>query len=135
MNFNDMRGFIALISVLMLSGVLLLIAATVDLYAYLAHEAAADERSYLEAQQSAFSCARFAVSRLDADPLRFTNIGTTAIQLDDISSCKIVSGTVTNSVANILTQGDSGESSVRIFVTANRASSTALFQLHTWTEY
>lgn len=119
----------------MLSGLLLLLATAVDLYAYLTHEAVVDEGSYREAQEAAFSCARLALSRLDADSLRFTDMGTTTVQLNDTSTCEIVSGNVISDSAHILAEGDTLRSSVRIFVTADRAFSTAPFQLRTWTEY
>lgn len=130
-----MRGFIALVSVLMLSGILLLIATTADLYAYLAHEAVVDEESYRAAQQAAFSCGRLALSRLDADPLRFAGTGTTTIRLSEGSTCEIVSASVTTTNADVLVQGDDRESSVRMLMAADRATSTVPFTLRTWTEY
>ncbi len=135
MNCKMHRGFVALISTLLLSGILLLLGAVIGLFSYLAHEAATDEQSYRGAQQAAFSCARFALSRLDADPLRFAGIGTTSIQLSDTSGCAIVEASSTHDSAGALTEGESGLSSVRIFFTAARASTTAPFQLRTWTEY
>ena len=119
----------------MVSGILLLIALLADLSSFLAREAAQDEYSYRIAQQAAFSCARLAASRLDADPLRFVDISTTTIQLPSSSICKILSASMTGDAAGINVQGENGQSSVHIYFSASRASSTSPFKLTTWTEY
>lgn len=129
------RGFIALFSVLTLSALLLLLVAGASTAAYLAHRAAFEEMSYRTAQQAAFSCARFALSRLDADPSRFDSMGTTTIVLSNDSVCDITSADRSADTARVAVTGRSEMSSVPISFTATRAASSASFALTSWTEY
>lgn len=131
---TQQRGFIALVSAILLSTLLLLFVEAEGLAGYLAHQAVTDEQSYRVAQQAAFSCAEFAISRLDADPLRFQGIGTTTIQLD-AAACEIVSASTTNDSATVITRGESVRNSVPIFFSAIRASSSDPFRLISWEEY
>jgi hypothetical protein len=129
------RGFIALFSVLTLSGILFLLTAFADYAAFLAHEAVSDEYSYRSAQEAAFSCSTFALSRLYADPLRFSGVGTTTIQLTELSLCEILSASVADTNAETVVQGLSGKSTVRMRITGKGASSTGPLQQVTWEEY
>lgn len=135
MIYRPRSGFIALFSVLTLSAVLLAGVAVADYAAYVGHEAVTEERSYRNAQEAALSCARFALSRLDADPLRFSGSGTTSIQLSDISFCAIAAASSTADVAGAYVSGISDKSFVSLYVNGTRASSTALFKISSWTEY
>jgi len=126
------RGFIALLSVLMTSGVLLVLsfAATID--TTLAEQAVTDEFSYRSSFLAAWSCARFAFERLSADPQRFTDQGTTTISFQPSGQCSIISATTTPTQAHTLVQGHAGESFVRLNVTAGRTSPSSPFKVSSW---
>lgn len=134
MTYKPLQGFIALFSAITLSGLLLILITAEGLSGYLANQAIQDERSYRIAQQAAFSCSQFAFSRLDSDPLRFLGTGSTTIQFES-SSCDIVSASTSVNTAGALIFGYSGESSVPVFFTANRASSSVPFRIRSWAQY
>jgi len=127
------RGFVALLSVLMVSSILLAASLSASEAAAFAQRAVADEFSYRAAIEAARSCATLAVSRLSADPHRFERTGTTTIILSpDAShpiSCSISSAHGTSLDAHAMVQGYAGDSFVQFHARALRASASSPFQM------
>jgi hypothetical protein len=127
------RGFVALLSVLTISSILLVTSLSADAKVSLAQQAVANEYSYRAAQQAAYSCAQLAANRVSVEPQRFEKAGTTTIILSPDHSnpleCSIISAHGTSTIVSMVVQGHVGDSVIRMHAMARRTSSTSPFQI------
>lgn len=128
------RGAGALLSVLVVSSVLLLLASLASLRAALLSVTLENTEAYTAARAAAWSCVDMARMRLLLDSQRFEN-GSARITLPYNALCTIISATTTGTSADIRAEGNVGGSFVRLLVTATRTSVGAPLLIETWREY
>jgi hypothetical protein len=128
------RGYVALLSVLLVSAFLLALIADRSIEVFIAQDSVAHEISYRASLNNAWSCVNLALNRLSVDSTRFDGTGKVSIVLSTENSCDIISASTTAMRAEISTNGHSGESFTPLYVVATRASSTAEYLLHSWEE-
>lgn len=130
------RGFIALISVLLTSVLLLGLVALCSLEAMYVRDAVIDESAYRASLAAAWSCSLFARNRLSADPERFSGANAspsgTLVSLTSGTDCTILSASTTGTLASTHTQGHAGQRYTFLYVRTVRASSTAPFHIQSW---
>lgn len=130
------RGYIALISVLLTSALLLGLVAICSLEALYIRNALVDESMYRASVGAAWSCTSFARNRLSEDPLRFSSANApatgTLISLTSDTDCTILSASASDVRAVVHTQGHAITRYTFLYVQMSRASSTAPFSIQSW---
>ena len=129
------RVFIALLSVLILSGLLSLLTITVSTEGFLAHTSLLNEESYRASRNAAYTCAHLALHSTSVDTYRFEDNIPVRITLPQNTDCIIIQASTTAAGAQALVQGHSGSSYSTMYVDAVRVSSTSPFEISTWREY
>ncbi len=126
-NHMQNRGFVALLSVLIIAGLLLAYTTTSASALFFGQHALVEEYAYRSAVDAAWSCAVFAFERLDIDPNRFIDSPATNIPLRE-ATCSILAASSSDDRAGALVLGHAGDSFVELYVEASRANGCCAVQ-------
>ncbi len=128
------KGYIALLSVLIISSLLLILVADGSIEGVFARDAVNEESSYRESVTNAWSCAYLAFNRLIFDPNRFSHTGTTTITLSPLNTCHVIAASTTDFRAEVYVQGNAGYSFTSFYITAVRDSPSKPYFIDSWEE-
>lgn len=128
------RGYIALLSVLLISGTLLSLTLTASVALYFAQKDMRGEVSYRRSRVAAYSCAQVVMHALSVDKYRFEGVLPDEFPVTSSSTCRVLSVSVSDLDATIQIQGVSGTSVSPLQVTSTRPDISSAFIIQTWEE-
>jgi hypothetical protein len=132
------RGFIALLSVLLVSAFLLTLLADRSVGALTTRDSVENELLYRKSINAAWTCVNFTLNRLSADEKRFEEGVPLTTTISPQDSCTIIHAQVSNlgvfEEAQAQVRGHSGQSYTPLTVRAQRTSVKKPFELSSWEE-
>ncbi|MES2225984.1 MAG: hypothetical protein V4480_04235 [Patescibacteria group bacterium] len=126
-------GYIALISVLILSAVLMVLVFAANTNAFFARANLSRAEDHAAARHAADGCALFALRALGIDGSIFESIPV-VVHLDVSSICTLLVGSISGNTAKITARATSGTSVVVVKVDATRDAASKPFHPTTWGE-
>jgi hypothetical protein len=131
---NSMRGYIALLSVLMVSGVLLVTTTAAGIMVYFAAQDVRGEMAYRRSRAAALSCAQLVVHALSVDRYRFASDTPASFPVTASSTCVVESVQVTQQEAEALLVGMSEDAVSLIRMQASRPAGDISFKITSFEE-
>ncbi|MEO6536922.1 MAG: hypothetical protein ABIT47_04475 [Candidatus Paceibacterota bacterium] len=128
------RGYIALISALLLSAILMVITFAANTEAFIARANLSNTEDYIQAKHYAYACGSIVLHILDQDTIRLTSTSPLSIQLNQNATCAIETGQVSGNSAQATVNARYGHAISSIYLRATRASSTDLFIPTYWSD-
>ncbi len=128
------RGYVALMSALIVSALLMMLVFAANSDAFIARTDLSHAEDHLQAKHFANACGSIALRILTLDSGRLSSSTPLKIQLDEHATCSIISGTVSGNTAETAVRARSGNSISLVRIHASRASSTATFIPTYWSE-
>jgi hypothetical protein len=132
---NYRRGFVALMSVLIISALLLSATLASGTALYFARKDMLGEILYRQSRATVYSCATLALHAISIDRYRFENTVPTRFTIDERSTCVIDSVEVHDTTARIVVQGISGSSFSTVTVLGTRIDSLDSFTIDRFEKY
>jgi hypothetical protein len=124
-----MRGYIALLSVLVMSGILFVVTISAGITVYFASQDVRGEVEFRQSRAAAFSCAQLVIHAVSVDSYRFASDTPTMFPVSASSTCIVESVSVWDQEVEAVVTGVTGGSSSQIRVYASRFSSSTAFNI------
>ncbi len=131
---SGLGGYIALMSALILSALLIALTFAANSRAFGARSDLSNAEDHLQAKHYAAACGSIALRLLSIDSVRIASTAPIHIQLDDGGTCSILSGTVSGNYAESVVRANYSHTISVLYVRAMRASSIAAFIPTYWSE-